>query len=142
MTKRIMHCVTTAVVCALIALLLALAMPHKADALPVAWRGTPRFTQAGVTYRVRGHSAVVVRTRGKRVCIPAEIKCHGKWYEVRAIWSGALKGARVVTIHADLETCEDARLWKIQVRVTRRGMYRWLHETGANVKKINCKHCK
>ncbi len=67
MEKRIMHCVATAIVCALIAAILAIAMPHEADAIPVAWRGTPRFTQAGVTYRVRGHSAVVVRTRGKRV---------------------------------------------------------------------------
>lgn len=141
-----MHCVATAIVCAIIAAILAIAMPHKADALPLAWRGTPVFTRSGVTYRVHDgmHAAVVTRTKGKRVNIPAEIKYHGKWYEVRAIWPGALKGARVVTIHADLETCETARLWSpsVRVRVTRHGMWRWLLRTGANVSKIHCDGCK
>ena len=142
MMKRIMHCIATAILCAIVTAILAIAMPHEADALPVAWRGTPRFTQNGITYRVRGWDAVVVKTSGKRVNIPAEVKYHGKWYEVRAIWSGALKGARVVTIHADLETCEDARLWKIPVRVSRRGVFKWLKRTKANVTKFKCPHCK
>lgn len=146
MLKRVMHCVVTAIVCTIIAALLAIAMPHKADALPTTWRGTPVFTKHGVTYRVHDgmHAAVVTRTKGKRVNIPAEIKYHGKWYEVRAIWPGALKGARVVTIHADLETCETARLWSpsVKVRVTRYGMWRWLLRTGANVSKIHCDGCK
>ena len=146
MFKRVMHCLTTAILCAIIAAILAIAMPHKADALPLAWRGTPVFTKSGVTYRVHDgmHSAVVVRPKGKQVNIPAEIKYHGKWYEVRAIWPGALKGARVVTIHADLETCETARLWSpsVRVRVTRLGMLFWLMRTGANVQLHWCWGCK
>ena len=144
MFKRVIHCVITAIVCAIITAILAIAMPHNADALPVAWRGTPKFTQNGITYRVKGWDAVVVKTSGKRVNIPAEIKYHGKWYEVRAIWPTALKGARVVTIHADLETCETARLWskRVTVRVTRYGMYKWLLRTGANVERLHCDGCK
>lgn len=130
----------------IIALFIALFIPNRADALPVAWRGTPKFERGGITYRVRDdlHAAVVVRTRGKRVCIPAEIKHGGKWYRVRAIWPGALKGAKTVTIHAELETCESARLWSpsVRVRVTRKGMYRWLHRTGANVTRIHCSECE
>lgn len=128
-----------------VALLIA-AVPARAYALPVRWRGTPKFERGGITYRVHDgmHSAVVVKTRGKRVFIPAEIKYKGKWYEVRAIWPGALKGARRVTIHADLECCETGRLWspKVKVRVTRKGMYRWLKRTGANVTLIHCDGCR
>ena len=144
MKKRIMHCAATAIVCAVIAVLLALTMPRKADAMPIAWRFTRTTTHNGVTYRVRDgdHVAVVIRTSRRNVTIPAEVKAFGKWYEVKAIWDGSLRGVKKVTIHADLETCEDARLWKIPVRVTRRGMYRWLRKTGANVRKVYCKHCK
>ena len=144
MAKRIMHCVLTAIVCAIIAVLLALTMPRDAHAIPKSWRNAPQFTQGGVTYRVRGWQAVVVKTNGKRVNIPAEVKYRNKWYEVRAIWSTALKGAKTITIHADLETCETARLWSknVQVRVTRTGMYRWLKRTGANVRRIHCEGCK
>ena len=119
-------------------------IPRPAHALPVSWRDSKVVTQAGVTYRVRSKdlAAVVVRVRKTRATIPAEIKYHGRWYEVRAIWPGALKSVKTIAIHADLETCEDARLWKIPVKVTRAGMYRWLHRTGANVSMIHCKHCK
>lgn len=130
----------------IIALFLVLLVPSRADAVPVKWRGTPRFTRAGITYRVHDgmHAAVVVKTNGRRVNVPAEIKYHGKWYEVRAIWPGALKGARLVTIHADLECCESTRLWstKVRVRVTRKSMYRWLKRTGANVSRIHCDGCE
>lgn len=128
----------------ILAVLIALLAPSTANAMPKAWRGTPSFTRSGITYRVKGHSAVVTRTSGRNVTIPAEIKYHGKWYEVRAIWPGALKGAKTVTIHADLETCESARLWSksVRVRVTRTGMYRWLKATGANVTRIHCDGCE
>lgn len=126
----------------ILAILVAVLMPTKADALPNRWKGTPRLTRAGVTYRVEGHDAVVVKTRGERVMIPAEVKYRGKWYEVRALWDGSLKGVKRITIHADLETCEDARLWKIPVRVSRRGMFKWLRRTGANVTKFTCPDCK
>lgn len=118
--------------------------PVRAHALPNSWRGTKTVTQSGVTYRVRSkdRAAVVIKVRKQRATIPAEIKYKGRWYEVRAIWPGALKGVKSITIHADLETCEDARLWKIPVKVTRAGMYRWLYRTGADVSMIHCKHCK
>jgi len=146
MFKRVVHCLATAIVCGIIAAIMALTFLHEADALPTTWRGTPTFTKSGVTYRVHDgmHAAVVTRTKGRRVNIPAEIKYHGKWYEVRAIWPTALKGARVVTIHADLETCETSRLWskRVTVRVTRYGMYKWLLRTGANVERLHCDGCK
>ena len=146
MSKRVKHFISVVITCAIITVVLAITMPREADALPVAWRGTPKFTRAGVTYRVRDdiHAAVVVRTKDKRVTIPAEVKHGGKWYEVRAIWPEALKGARVVTIHADLECIESARVWApdVKVRVTRTGMYRWLKRTGANVTRVRCPHCK
>ena len=132
--KRIIRVLT-------IALVIVTILATPAHALPNRWKGTPKFTRAGVTYRVKGHDAVVVKTKGKRVTIPAEIKYRGKWYEVRALWDGSLKGVKRVTIHADLETCEDARLWKIPVKVTRKGMYKWLKRTGANVSLIHCDGC-
>lgn len=144
MLKRITHCVLTAIVCAIIAAMLALAMPHNAHAMPKAWRNTPTVTQNGVTYRVRGWQAVVIKTNGRQVNIPAEIKYRNKWYEVKSIWSTALKGAKTITIHADLDSCESAQLWKksVQVRVTRTGIYRWLKKTGANVRRIHCSGCE
>lgn len=133
----------TTTIFVLIALLIAL-FPRPAHAMPNSWRDSKVVTQAGVTYRVRSkdRAAVVIKVRKQRATIPAEIKYHGRWYEVRAIWPGALKGVKSITIHADLETCEDACLWRITVKVTRAGMYRWLHRTGADVSMIHCKHCK
>lgn len=133
----------TTIFALLVALFIAL-FPVHAHALPNSWRGTKTTTQAGVTYRVRSkdRAAVVIKVRKQRATIPAEIKYKGRWYEVRAIWPGALKGARSITIHADLETCEDARLWRIPVKVTRAGMYKWLRRTGANVTLIHCEGCK
>ena len=144
MYKRAMHCIVTAIVSTLIALAIALAFPHDAHAMPRAWRNAPTTTQQGITYRVKGTTAVVTSTKGANVSIPAEIKYRGRWYEVKAIWGGALKGARVVTIHADLETCESSRPWVkgVKVRVTRAGMYRWFKSTGANVTRIHCSSCK
>lgn len=125
-----------------LALAICAAISSPAHAIPATWRGTPRFTRENVTYRVRGHDAVVVATRGKRVTIPAEVRFRGKWYEVKNVWPGALRGARVVTIHADLDGCDCQRLWRVRVRVTRRGMYRWLKSTDAHVTKIHCSDCE
>lgn len=131
-------------VLAIVLFVAATIFPARAHALPVSWRGTKTVTQAGVTYRVRSkdRAAVVIKVRKQRATIPAEIKCGSKWYEVRAIWPGALKGVKAITIHADLETCEDARLWRIPVKVTRAGMYKWLRRTGANATLIHCEGCK
>ena len=142
MFKRVLHCLTTAILCAIIAAILAIAMPHEADAIPVVWRGTPQFTQKGVTYQVRGWKAVVVKTHGKEVKIPAEVKYRGRWYEVRQMWSTSLKGATKVVIHAELEGCDAWRLWRIKkVYVTHEDMYNWLKEGGAHVKLISCEAC-
>lgn len=107
----------------------------QAEALPVDWRGTTKVTQHHVTYRVRKSDkvAVVVRTTGRSVRIPYAIRHRGVTYKVRNVWSEALRGAKVVRIEADLDGCESARLWKVKVQVTRRGMYRWLKRTGADV---------
>lgn len=131
----------------LAALLMAAILPATAHAMPKAWRGSHRVTQAGVTYRVTTihgeRVAVVTRIHRKDATIPAEIKRGGRWYEVRAIWDGAIpRKCRRVTIHADLECCEDGRLWSVGVRVTRKGMYRWLHRTGAHVTLIRCDECE
>lgn len=105
-----------------------------AHALPNYWKGTMKFARAGVTYRVKGHDAVVVKTKGRKVTIPAKVKYHGKTYRVRCIWSDALKGAKVVTIHGTLrDGCESARIWKVRVRVTNRSVYEWLRQSGADV---------
>lgn len=117
-----------------IVLVLMTIFATPAYALPNRWKGTPKFTRAGITYRVKGHDAVVARTRGKRVTIPAKVTYKGKVYRVRCIWPDALKGAKVVTIHGSLrDGCESARLWKVKVRVTNRDVYKWLHQTGADV---------
>lgn len=144
MAKRIMHCIATFVLCTIIAAILALAMPREAHAIPRKWRDTPVVTQGSNTYRVREKVAVVIKTRGANVNIPAEIRYKGKWCEVKAIWPDALKGAKVITIHADLESCESSRPWVkgVKVRVTRAGMYRWFKRTGVNVTRINCSGCK
>lgn len=110
----------------------------KAEALPVDWRGTTKVTQRHVTYRIRRSDkvAVVVRTTGRSVRIPYAIRHRGVTYKVRNIWPEALRGAKVVRIEADLDGCESARLWKAKVQVTRRGMYRWLKRTGADVRLV------
>lgn len=121
-------------------------MPTEAHAIPRAWRDAPTVTVGGNTYRVRdkGHVAVLVKTRGANVTIPREIRARGKWYEVKNVWSPALRGAKVVTIHARLDGCEADQLWArgVRVRVTDKGMYQWLKRTGANVTLFKCKGCK
>lgn len=114
------------------------ATASQAEALPVDWRGTTKVTQHHVTYRIRKSDrvAVVVRTTGKSVRIPYAIRHRGVTYKVRNIWSEALRGAKVVRIEANLEGCESARLWKTKVHVTRKGMYRWLKRTGADVRLV------
>lgn len=117
-----------------IALVMVAIFATPAHALTDYWKGTPKFTRAGVTYRVKGHDAVVVKTKGRKVTIPAKVTYKGKTYRIRCIWDGALKGAKAVTIHGSLrDGCESARLWKVKVRVTNRDVYEWLHRTGATV---------
>lgn len=127
----------------IIAIIVTLLTPARADALPVAWRNSRVVTKGAITYRVKGHTAVVIRVR-RNATIPAEIKKGGRWYEVRAIWPNSIaKRVTKLTIHADLECCEDGRLWSLKrVTVTRKGMYRWLKRTGANVTRIHCPYCK
>lgn len=119
-------------------------MPTEAQAIPRAWRDAPTVTVGANTYRVKGHAAVLVKTRGANVTIPREIRARGRHYEVRNVWDTALRGAKVVTIHARLDGCESARLWAkgVRVRVTDKGMYQWLKRTGANVTLFKCKGCK
>lgn len=110
----------------------------KANAMPKSWSTSRTTTVRGVTYRYRNSDrvAVVVRTRGTSVTIPRVVKIGSHKYSVRAIWEGGInKRCRTLTIRANLETCEDARLWKLRrVNVTTRSMYRWLRRTGANVR--------
>lgn len=110
--------------------------PSQAEAMPCSWRNTAVVTQHGVTYRVRKSDAVVVKTKGKHVRIPSTVRHEGKTYKVRNIWTTALKGAKVVRLEANLEGCDCRRLWKVRVRVTRKDMYRWLSQTGANVRLV------
>lgn len=127
-----------------IALTILAVVSTPAHAIPRKWRGTPEFTRAGVTYRVRERVAVVTRTTGRNVTIPAEIQYRGKYYEVRGIWSGAFKGAKVITIHADLESCDAWRLGNrsVRVRATRTSTYRFLRRINPNTTKIECPDCK
>ena len=150
MIKRIMHCVTTAVVCALIALLLALAMPHEADAIPAKFRNCPRVTKTYVkkvhvtrtkvkkvpykiTYLLYRDAAIVTRTKGKDITIPYSVKHCGRRYIVRAIWDGALSDKRLckIDLKAFLETCEDDSLFvrdarNIEITVHRDSDFKWL----------------
>ena len=41
----------------------SLFVPATADALPKSWQNTPTVTRHGVTYRVKGKEAAVVRVR-------------------------------------------------------------------------------
>lgn len=137
-----LHKIIRSFVAAIVALAI-LATP--AHAIPRAWKSAPTFTRAGVTYRVKGRVAVVTKTTGKSVTIPSEVSYKGKHYEVKAIWAGACKGAKKITIHADLETIETPRLWQkgVRVNVTRKGMYQWLKRTGVkDLHMVKCAGCK
>ena len=127
-----------------IALTILAVVSTPAHAIPRKWRGTPEFARAGVTYRVRDRVAVVTRTTGRNVTIPAEIQYRGKYYEVRGIWSDAFKGARTITIHANLESCDAWRLSGkgVKVRVTRARMYKWLKRINKSTKLVKCPDCK
>lgn len=119
----------------LVVMFTVITAPSQAEALPRSWRNTTMVTQHGVTYRIRksDKAAVVVKTNGKRVCIPSTVKHDGKTYKVRNIWTTALKGAKVIRLEANLEGCDCRRLWKVKVYVTQKDMYKWLSKTGANV---------
>lgn len=127
------------ILAATILMLVAILVPRTANALPKSWNDSRTKTIAGVTYRYRksDHAAVVIRTRGKSVTIPREVRIGRRFYEVKNIWQGGInRKCRRITIHADLESCEDGRLWQVKVYVTNRGVYHWLHDTGANVRYI------
>jgi hypothetical protein len=138
MHKRVFAAIIT------IAVALAAVLPSAAHAAPCDF--TDVYKVDGITYAVapRLHAAAVVRLpKRANVTIPAEVRAGGKWYEVRAVWDHSIpKSVKSITIHADLETAEDARLWKIDVRATRRGVFKWLRATGAHVKYVRCPHCR
>jgi len=131
MFKRILK---TTIVAALALVLL----PSQAQAIPNRWRNSHTTTQHGVTYRVDGKDAVVVKTMGRSVTIPKAIKYKGKKYTVHAIWDGALsknKKLRKVDLRADLECCEDNSLFtrdsrNVRITVHTKGDYKWLTRKG------------
>ena len=124
---------------ALLVALVSVAIPARAYAIPKRWRDAPTVTQDGATYRYRDGVAVVTKLPNrKEVTVPYSIKAKGKTYAVRAIWDGAIGSkTKKITLHANLDTCEDERLWskQIKVRATDASTYKWLKRTGANVTK-------
>jgi hypothetical protein len=72
------------------------------------------------------------------VTIPHSIKHAGKAYTVAAIWDGAIspQTARVVLKARELETIEDARIWRRNVTVIcgDKSTRAWLKRGGAKVK--------
>lgn len=127
-----------------VAVALAAVLPSAAYAAPRDFTDT--FKVDAITYAVAPKlraAAVVKMPKRANVTVPAEVRVGGRWYKVRAIWDHSIpKTIKRITIHADLETAEDARLWRVDVRATRRGVYRWLRATGAHVKYLRCPHCK
>ena len=120
----------------IIALLVALAaIPARAYAIPKRWRDAPSITQDGATYRYRDGVAVVTKLPNrKEVTVPYSIKAKGKTYAVRAIWDGAIgKKTTSIRLKANLDTCEDGRLWKVKVTCYDKATYKWLKSTGARV---------
>lgn len=128
----------TVILSLLVALLIVATAPSQAEAMPRSWRNTTVVTQHGVTYRVRNSdkAAVVVKTKSKHVRIPSTVRHEGRTYKVLNIWTTALKGAKVVRLEANLEGCDCRRLWEVKVCVTMKDMYRWLSQTGANVRLV------
>lgn len=128
------------------AVIIAVLYPAStAAALPRSWVDSKATTQNGVTYRVRKDGvAAVTKVARKNAVIKREVKYHGKWYEVRAIWPDACKkNVQTVAIHADLEVCEDTAIWngRVLVKAVRKSDYRWFKHGGAVVLYTPCKHC-
>jgi hypothetical protein len=119
------------------AVALAAVLPSTAHAAPCDFTATT--TSDGITYAVapRLRAAAVKRVTSKKaVTIPATVKYRGRTYKVRAIWDGAIpKQVRRVNLRAVLDTCEDERLWHVDVRATNRGVFEWLRATGAHVRR-------
>lgn len=120
------------------AIALAALLPSTAHAAPRDFTDT--YKVDGITYAIapRLRAAAVKRvTSRKAVTIPATIKHRGHTYRVRAIWDGAIpKQVRRVNLRAVLDTCEDERLWHVDVRATNRDVFEWLRATGARVKYV------
>jgi len=121
-----------------VAVALAAVLPSTAHAAPRDF--TDAYKVDGITYavapRLRAAAVKRVATR-KAVTIPKAIKYRGRTYRVRAIWGGAIpKQVRRVNLRAVLDTCEDERLWHVDVRATNRGVFEWLRATGARVKYV------
>lgn len=109
-------------------------VPTPAHAIPRIWRNAPNVTQGAVTYKVTRGMAVVTKCHGQSVTIPKSIRHKGRTYKVLAIWDGGLRGVRKLNLKAGLETCEDARLWKISVTTNNMAAYKWLKRTHAHVR--------
>lgn len=129
----------------LAALIIAsLFVPTRADAMPKSWQGTPTVTRHGVTYRVKGKEAAVVRVRAVNKAtsksktndcneIDYEFKYKGRNVKVVSIWSTACtKSVKVLKVHAYLDSMEDARILRGRVHViaTRESDFRWFKEWG------------
>lgn len=113
-------------------------LPVRAYAVPIPWRGTPVVMQRNVTYRVKDKLAVVTKTTGKYVKIPASITYRGHCYKVRNIWSSALRDAKVVCIAARLEGCDCYRLWspRLTIKTPSKSVAKQLREMGIKVEEV------
>lgn len=121
------------------AAIITAATSHTAQAIPYKFRKCPRVVQNGVTFRLYQRAAIVEKCPARKsVTIPHSIRHAGKAYTVAAIWDGAIQPqtARVVLKARELETIEDARIWRRKVTVicTDRATREWLRRGGAKVK--------
>lgn len=121
------------------AAIITAATPRTAEAIPAKFRKCPRVVQNGITYRLFECTAIVEKCPARKsVTIPHSIRHAGKAYTVAAIWDGAIspKTARVVLKARELETIEDARIWRRNVTVIcgDKSTRAWLKRGGAKVK--------
>ena len=132
----------------------SLFVPATADALPKSWQNTPTVTRHGVTSRVKGKEAAVVRVRATSKAtsksksndyneIDYEFKFKGRNVKVTSIWSTACaKNVKVLKVHAYLDSMEDVRILRGRVHViaTRKSDFRWFKEWG-NASYERCPKC-
>lgn len=131
-----------AIVAAIISVVLALAFPSDAQAMPKKFRNCPKVTQSNVTYLLyregKNNHAIVTATKGKSVTLPKTIRAKGHTWKVDTIWDGGLSKNRQlkkVDVKASLKVVEDDTLFdrdarKVQITVHTLSDYRWLTQKG------------
>lgn len=108
------------------------------------WRKLPKFTKAGVTYRLNSktHRAIVTRVSTNNAVVPNRFKAGGVWYYPDIIDRDAIAlRCKKLTIHGKVSLMDTASLTWCTVTFTDWSTYKYLKREYGTWAKLRHKRC-